>query len=95
MQRPEGFMRVAHHRLDGLLVQRIEAHPERAAARGLDLAGDHLRRLDVHVGHHDARAFARHQHGARAPDAGGRAGDDGDLVLQASHACLLVAVRPS
>ena len=46
----------------------------------------------VDVEHHDARALLGEQFGGRFADAGGRPGDDGDLVVQPRAHARSVAV---
>jgi hypothetical protein len=64
------------------------AHVAREADRaprvaGVDLGRDPQRADGVEVGHHDARgALVGEALGERAPDAGGAAGDDADLVRE-------------
>jgi hypothetical protein len=57
----------------------VRAHERGFPALGLDLCGDSLALLDLHVGDHHLRAFAREELGRRFPDAGGAAGDERNL----------------
>ena len=61
-------------------------HEALGLAAGIaDFLGDVGRRLLVHVQNHHARALAGIAVGDRAPDAGARTGNDGDVVGEKGH----------
>jgi hypothetical protein len=60
----------------------VSRHKDRVATLGADQRGGGFAGLLVDVGHHHPGAFARPRQGHRAADAGRRAGDQRNLVLQ-------------
>ena len=81
----EALLGVADHARPRRLVAHVMAYVVRLAAGLDDALDDALAQRIVDVGHQHRRALARQGFGTGLADAGGAAGDDGDLARELSH----------